>query len=47
MGRNQAALLVSVRLDDTAQNRPAAVTSAVLQPDMFRIALESAPADQE
>jgi len=37
----QPAAMVTVRFDDPAADRPAAVTVAVLRPDLFRIVIES------
>jgi DNA-binding GntR family transcriptional regulator len=41
LSAGQPAVMVSVRFDDPAQGRPAALTVAVLRPDMFRIVIES------
>jgi hypothetical protein len=39
----QMAVLVTVLFGQGARQRPAALTAAVLRPDMFRIAMEAAP----
>jgi DNA-binding GntR family transcriptional regulator len=41
LSSGQPAVIVTVRFDDPAQDRPAALTVAVLRPDMFRIVVES------
>jgi DNA-binding GntR family transcriptional regulator len=42
LAAGQAAALVTVRFDDTEQDRPVALTVAVFRPDLFRIVVESA-----
>jgi DNA-binding GntR family transcriptional regulator len=41
LSAGQPAAMVTVRFDDPAKGRPAALTVAVLRPDMFRIVVES------
>jgi hypothetical protein len=40
----QPAAMVTVRFDDPATGRPAALTVAVLRPDLFRIVVQTAEA---
>jgi DNA-binding GntR family transcriptional regulator len=41
LSSGQSAAMVTVRFDDPAQGRPAAITITVLRPDLFRIVVES------
>jgi hypothetical protein len=41
LSAGQPAAMVTVRFDDPVRGRPAALTVAVLRPDMFRIVVES------
>jgi hypothetical protein len=51
LAAGQPAAMVTVRFDDPATGRPAALTLAVLRPELFRIVVETAetplPASEE